>query len=123
MSKVSIETADDWVPEERRRSERADLVVRIEYSTVDDLFSEFTRDINEGGVFIETEDPQEIGTAVDLQFHLPGSTDPVKAAGLVVRIGDGSDGGPIGMGIEFESLPIAARERINDLIRSMRTRG
>ena len=123
MSKVSIETVDCLVAEDRRRFERAELVVRIEYSTVDDLFSEFTRDINEGGVFIETEDPQGIGTTVDLQFYLPGSTDPVKAAGLVVRVGDGSDGGPIGMAVEFENLPTAARERINDLIRSMRSHG
>ena len=122
MSKVSVEIADALV-EDRRRFERADLVVRIEYSTVDDLFSEFTRDVNEGGVFIETEDPQEIGTTVDLLFQLPGSTDPVKAAGLVVRNSDGSDGGPIGMAIEFENLAADARERINSLIRSMRAHG
>lgn len=123
MSRVSIETVEDLAAEERRRFKRAELVVRIEYSTIDDLFSEFTRDINEGGVFIETEDPQRIGTTVDLQFHLPGSTDPVKAAGVVVRISNGSDGEPIGMAVEFDSLPSATRERINDLIRSMRSHG
>jgi len=123
MAKVSVETIDEVEAEDRRRFERAGLVVRIEYSTVDDLFSEFTRDINEGGVFIETEDPQEIGTTVDLQFHLPGSADPLKAAGLVVRQTDGRDGEPVGMAVEFESLPVEARERINDLIRAMRAHG
>ena len=123
MSRVSIETVEDLAAEERRRFKRAELVVRIEYSTIDDLFSELTRDINEGGVFIETDDPQRIGTTVDLQFHLPGSTDPVKAAGVVVRISNGSDGEPIGMAVEFDSLPSATRERINDLIRSMRSHG
>ena len=115
MAKVSVESGAD--PEERRRFERTDLVVRIEYSTVDDFFAEFTRDINEGGVYIETDSPQEVGTNVDLQFHLPGSTDPVKAVGLVVRSTD------VGMAVEFEGLPPEARERINDLVRSMRSRG
>jgi len=121
MAIVSVETDEPSDADERRRFDRTDLVVRIEYSTIDDLFSEFTRDINEGGVFIETEDPQETGTVVELQFYLPGSSDPVKAAGLVVRTSDGSDGSPIGMAVEFESLPTDARDRINELIRSMRS--
>jgi uncharacterized protein (TIGR02266 family) len=122
MVKVSVET-EDVLGEERRRFERAEVVVRIEYATVDDLFSEFTHDINEGGVFIETEAPQAIGTTVDLQFYLPGSSDPIKAAGLVVRVSEDHDSGPIGMAVEFESLPPDARERINGLIRSMRSHG
>ena len=123
MAKVSFEIEDDADGIDRRRFERADLVVSIEYSTVDDLFSEFTRDINEGGVFIETETPQALGTTVDRQFHLPGSSDPIKAPGLVVRSNDGSEPGPLGMAVEFESLPPDSRERINDLIRSMRSAG
>ena len=107
--------------DERRRSERTDLVVQIEYSTVDDLFSEFTRDINEGGVFIETEAPEEIGATIDLQFHLPGSSEPIKATGTVVRSNDGSEPGQLGMGVEFENLSPETRTRINDLIRSMRS--
>ena len=40
---------------ERRKSERTDLVVRVDYQTVDELFSEFARNINEGGLFVESE--------------------------------------------------------------------
>jgi uncharacterized protein (TIGR02266 family) len=123
MAKVSLETGPDPSEDDRRRFERTDLVVSIEYSTVDDFFSEFTRDINEGGVFIETERPQPLGTTVDLQFHLPGSDDPVKAVGLVVRSSDGSDGSPMGMAVEFDGLSADARERIDGLVRSMRSLG
>jgi uncharacterized protein (TIGR02266 family) len=128
MAKVSVETGPEPEPKkgsaaDRRRFERTELVVSIEYSTVDDFFSEFTRDINEGGVFIETERPQPVGTTVDLQFHLPGSEDPVKAVGLVVRSGDGTDGSPIGMAVEFDGLSSDARERIDEIVRSMRSRG
>ena len=122
MTKVSIETEGSSGGADRRRFERAEVVVQIEYSTIDDLFSEFTRDINEGGLFIETEDPLALGTTVDLQFLLPGSSDPIKAAAEIVRLSDGSDGEPVGMAVEFDSLPADARKRINELIRSMRSR-
>ena len=48
-------TAETRAAVERRRSERAPVTVRIEYATVDALFSDFTRDINEGGIFVETD--------------------------------------------------------------------
>jgi len=123
MARVKIETEESSGGADRRRFERADVVVEIEYSTVDELFSEFTRDINEGGVFIETDNPQAVGTTVDLQFLLPGSSDPIKAAAQIVRLSDGSGGEPVGMAVEFDSLPTDARKRINELIRSMRSRG
>jgi len=121
MATFSFERISDESDDERRRFARTDLVVRVEYSTVDELFSEFTSDINEGGVFIETDEAQEVGTAVTLQFHLPGTVDPVKTQGLVVWRTDGSDGRTPGMGVEFESLAADARERINEMIRSMRS--
>jgi uncharacterized protein (TIGR02266 family) len=71
---------------ERRRSDRAPVVVRIEYSTVDALFSDFTRNINEGGIFVETEEPIPLDEKVDLKLRLPGSNDLVHVQGRVVRV-------------------------------------
>ena len=122
MSKVSVQVAEDLAAAERRRSDRAELIVRIDYSTVDELFSEFTRDINEGGLFIETEKPRAPGTDVTLYFNLPGSDGTVKTSGTVVRVCDGRDGSTPGMGIEFEELPNEARAHINQVIRSLRSR-
>jgi type IV pilus assembly protein PilZ len=105
---------------DRRKSERADLVVRVDYQTVDQLFSDFARNINEGGLFVETENPTSSGTAVSLQFTLPGSEEPIQVRGRVVRTSDGSDGEPRGMGIEFDGLDTSARQRIDDLVRKLR---
>ena len=55
---------------ERRRWERTDLVVRVDYKTVDELFSEFARNINEGGLFVETDSPPPLGSSVALQFQI-----------------------------------------------------
>lgn len=118
QSAVSLEFIEGI---ERRQSPRADLLVRVNYTAVDALFSEFARNVNEGGIFIETETPQPIGTPVELEFKLPGMDQPIEVLGRVVRVDhDGPDGS--GMGIEFENLDINCRELINDIIRKLRTK-
>lgn len=105
---------------ERRTTNRAELVVRVDYQTVDELFSEFARNINEGGIFVKTETPHGVGTSVDLQFKLPGSDEPVRITGTVMHLSSGNAGDPLGMGIEFSELNASTRDRINDLVRKLR---
>jgi uncharacterized protein (TIGR02266 family) len=115
MSKISVEEGVD-----RRRSRRAELTVRIDYSTVDEIFSEFTRDINEGGLFIETEKPKPVGTEVTMHFNLPGADDGVQSIGRVVRISSGDGSSPPGMGIEFDELCSEDCQKINEIVRALR---
>ena len=105
---------------DRRKSQRTDLVVRVDYQTVDELFSDFARNINEGGIFVETATPHPLGTLVDLQFKLPGSDEPIRIKGTVVRLSDGEGGELPGLGIEFENLDGPTRQRINQLVRKLR---
>lgn len=105
---------------ERRNSARVGLVARVNYKTVDDLFSEFARNINEGGLFIETEEPPEIGAAIALEFQIPETDSPIQLQGRVVRISDGLSHEPPGMGVQFEDLDSEARSTINELIRGLR---
>ncbi len=105
---------------ERRKTNRAELVVRVDYQTVDELFSEFARNINEGGIFVETETPHGVGTSVDLQFKLPGNDEPVRITGTVMHVSPGSPGDPPGMGIEFSRLDAITRDRINGMVRKLR---
>jgi type IV pilus assembly protein PilZ len=123
MEKPSVWTVE--APREgpmldRRKSQRADLVVRVDYRTVDELFSDFARNINEGGIFVETATPHPLGTAVDLQVRLPGSDEPVRLKGSVVHVSEGGGGEPPGLGIEFENLDAPTRQRINELVRKLR---
>ena len=105
---------------ERRRSQRADCVVRVDYKTVDELFSEFARNINEGGLFVETEAPPGVGSVVALEFKIPGSPEPIQVMGRVVRTSEGERGETPGMGIEFENLDDQSRDLINGLVRNLR---
>jgi len=104
---------------ERRKSERAPVVVRVDYATVDRFFSDFTRDINEGGMFVETREPLPPGTEVGLQFRLPGSEAPLDLRGTVVHVRETPSRG---MGIEFGALDAEARATINAVVRKLRTR-
>jgi uncharacterized protein (TIGR02266 family) len=115
-----VERGDVRTVVERRRSARTPVVVRIEYATVDALFSDFTRNINEGGVFIETDCPAELDSAVHLRFRLPGTRETVKVTGRVAWISPGDDTHPQGMGVEFENLSDRDRERINEIVVRLR---
>lgn len=105
---------------DRRRSRRAEVLVRVDYQTVDELFSDFARNVNEGGLFVETEAPLAIDTVVSVQFQIPGSDEPVRGSGRVVRTMAGGSEGVSGMGIEFDDLDDESRRRINELVRSLR---
>jgi len=107
---------------ERRRTTRAPLVVRVAYSTIDALFSEFTRNVNEGGLFIETDNPPPTDTRVSLQFKLPGSDLPIQARGRVAWVQRAGGDEPAGMGVEFESLGNDARARIDEIVRGLKGR-
>jgi uncharacterized protein (TIGR02266 family) len=109
--------------DDRRRAGRAGVTVRIDYATVDEMFSEFTRDINEGGLFIETEKPHRPGTEVSMQFHLPGSQEVLQTIGRVVRVSNGGVGMPAGMGIEFDELTPDDRIKIDHIVRALRADG
>jgi uncharacterized protein (TIGR02266 family) len=130
MSRVSLGSGDGRIDladssaegHDRRRTDRVGVTVRIDYATVDELFSEFTRDINEGGLFIETEKPRQPGTEVSMQFHLPGSQEVLRTLGRVVRVSRGLIGCPAGMGIEFDELTPDDRVKIDGIVQALRSR-
>ena len=119
MPSIMLDTAQTGAgaeEEERRRTQRTELIVRVEYATIDEIFSEFTRDINEGGLFIETDNPRPIGTEVSMHFNLPGSADSIRTVDTVVRVAAADAGGTPGMGIEFDDLGPEASSRIDSLV-------
>ncbi len=124
MAKLSLQDQGIRQPladSERRGALRAELMVQIDYSTIDEMFSEFTRDINEGGLFIETGSPRPVGTEVALYFNLPGEGGGIETTGRVVRTTEGDTESPPGMGVEFDELTGSDRAKIDRLVRALRT--
>jgi uncharacterized protein (TIGR02266 family) len=121
MPMADRSTAETRAAVERRRTQRAPVTVRIEYSTVDALFSDFTRNINEGGIFVETDEAIPLEEKVELKLRLPGSPEVVHARGRVVRVEPASETSAAGIAIEFDQLDSEAREAINRAVRSLRS--
>ena len=111
----------DTSGDERRRHERVALKIPVDYTSVDAFFTEFSSNVNEGGMFVEMEDAPDLGTQVQLEFDLPGHNEPIQVEGRVAWTSDGKDGSPPGVGIEFQNLPPDARETINSIVRKLRT--
>ncbi len=106
---------------ERRQSQREPIQIPVAYGAVDAFLTEFAWNINEGGMFIETDTPAELDEPVALQFSFPGIDGPIQLRGRVAWVSDGKDEAPCGMGIEFLDLDPEAREAINAAVRKLRT--
>ena len=108
--------------DDRRRHDRVPLKIPVDYTSVDAFFTEFSANINEGGMFVEMDDPPELGTLVQLQFDLPGRLGAVQVEGRIAWMSDGKDDSPAGVGVEFQNLPSNVRETINNVVRDLRKR-
>jgi type IV pilus assembly protein PilZ len=108
--------------QERRRSRRRPFVIHVNYSTVDEVFSDFSENINEGGMFIVTTKHLEPGAEVRLEFSLPGGEQPVRVKGKVVFVRSPEEAtmGPPGIGVQFGDLDPEAREQINEIVKNLR---
>lgn len=99
--------------EEQRASERVAVAVEINLASDSQFFSGLAGDISEGGLFVSTYRALPIGSAVDLEFSLPGSDAPLHARGVVRWLREHSTGQPRGVGIAFDALSEEDRERIH----------
>lgn len=96
---------------------RADINLAVVCRGVGGAIEDFARKIGAGGMFIETEALEPIGTRVDLQFRLPGIPGPVEVTGRVAWTRPHGSDHPGGMGIAFDGLDAATRARIEGLVR------
>ena len=67
------------------------------------------------GALLETTDPLEVGSKLDMTFRLPGSDAEVKVVGQVAREAGSSRGRPLSA-VKFLVLRDDARQRIRDFV-------
>jgi type IV pilus assembly protein PilZ len=89
---------------------------------VDEVFSDFSSNIHDGGMFIETRKRHRPGSSVRLEFSLPGSDRPVHVWGRIawVRTAEEARLGPPGIGVQFDDLSLETREEINRIVKRLR---
>ena len=115
---------DAWIEEllhvPRRREARVPVSIAVWSHTApgSDPGRGLSLNISVKGMLLETKEPLDIGSKIDLTFTLPGSAGPVRAVGQVVREDPARDGGPPRLGIEFLILRDGARDRIRSYVES-----
>lgn len=110
--------------EDRRRYPRVSLSLLIQYrfDTLEDFLAEYSTNISEGGMFVRTDEPRDVGTLLYLQFYLRDGAKLIEGLGRVVQVTalDPSDPNrSYGMGIEFVNFD----EESMKLIRRITTHG
>lgn len=100
-------------PPSKPRRRHARVAARIEVGYEDPSRQVFfsTRDLSEGGVYLEAPDPPEPGRRVRLLFELPGQAELLRLDGRVTR----SD--PRGFAVTFDdALPEGARRALRSFV-------
>lgn len=89
---------------ERRESGRAALELTVEYERLNALLSDYTHNISQGGTFIRTDRPLQVGTVLSFTIQAPQLEEGIVLRGVVrwvVDVPQSQNGRPAGMGIAF----------------------
>ena len=106
----------------QRKTPRTSTVIQIDYHTAESFFRDFVDNISAGGMFIATPKPLEPGTQLRLEFLLPGCDYPIRVNGEVTWSRSvSSEGQRRGMGVKFASLSPNAKDKINTIIKQLRS--
>ena len=106
---------------DQRGSERVPIKVKVDCQCEGNFLFENATNISEHGVFIETREPMDPGTMVDLQFTLPDNEKAIEVLGEViwtnpVRPDHDKNPNP-GMGIRFVNMKEVDKEQVLTLIK------
>jgi type IV pilus assembly protein PilZ len=107
--------------DERRRGTRLMAEVKVDYRTVGSFITDYSKDISQGGLFIATSLPLEIGEQVRLRITLPGRDLPFALEGVVRWNSKPSDRdqSPAGMGIEFINFDAEVRAELSRFVATL----
>ncbi len=108
----------DSEQDDRRKHSRTplSLLVQFRFNTFEDFLADYSVNISPGGMFIRTDDPQEEGAIIYLQFSLKDGSRLIEGMGKVVRCNlPGAAGRTAGMGIEFLNFDDESMALINEI--------
>jgi type IV pilus assembly protein PilZ len=89
-------------PPSLAREPRAAIALRVDYQRVNALFSDYTRNLSRGGLFLRTDHPLPVGTLFVFELVAPELDAPLQLAGEVAWSREVAAGGDEpGMGVRF----------------------
>jgi uncharacterized protein (TIGR02266 family) len=102
---------------ERRKCPRVTAILKVEYETADGLAVDYLTDLSDGGLFIRTTLPFEIGETISFTLSFPGLLDPLPLQGIVRRKqgAAGPQDQDQGVGVEFVFSDAKVKETVRGL--------
>ena len=94
------------------------IPINVEFQSDHDLYISYMPFLKEGGVFIRTAEPYELGAEVELNILLPDSLEPSMVKGVVCWLTPtgAQNGTPVGVGVGFTEDPDKIRNQIEQSI-------
>ncbi len=108
---------------ERREEDRVEEVLQVELDN--EIFGQ-TNNLSSGGVFIRTPNPLDLGEQFLLKLNMVDGQDPIEVTCKVIwtnKYGKENKDLHRGMGVKFINLPPEAQKRVDDYLRSQRSKG
>ncbi len=105
----------------RRKHRRTPLSLLVQYrfNSFEDFLAEYSLDISPGGMFIRTDEPQEMGSMIYLQFQLKDGSKLIEGLGRVCWVTPpGTKDRTAGMGIEFVNFDEESMALIEEICTS-----
>lgn len=104
---------------ENRDDHRIPIQLLVDYRGGEgNYLFDFCRDLGTGGVFIETRDPLDSGSKVDLTFTLPDSKETLMTSGTVIWVQSEVPGRDLtpGMGVQFSAFDAEQRKQLESFV-------
>jgi uncharacterized protein (TIGR02266 family) len=116
-----VEAMRRYHPLVERENDRAEIAVKVQFTSGDTSGLAYTRDLSTDGCFLHVHEPLPVGAPLSLEFALPGPGGrEVKVEGEVVRVqahGAPRSGTP-GLAVRFTAITAADRVEIGRFLRS-----
>lgn len=105
-------------PSDRRGDPRTELLLKVEYPSLDGFLQDYTGNISEGGTMLRSRRQLAVGDEVRLVMSFPGLLKPIHLRGSVRWVRE--DGGENAIGIEFDR-DRASWGILDDLVQRIRS--
>ena len=104
---------------QHRAYERAPVKLGVKFRTESEFVQEHALNLSRGGIFIRTDDPPPVDSAVEVEIHLPDNSPPISSSGIVVHRQLPGGAKAAGCGVQFVDASDYFRERIDEYMDSL----
>ena len=108
-----LKKLEERLSKERRQHPRKPVSAFVDLVFEGRSYREFTRNISEGGVHIETSIPFSVGRQIMMTFTFPGSSNHLKISGRVLRVEDS------GIAVRFDVNSMVEALSIESLLKKI----